>query len=308
MFGVGMWVYASPIFDPPCATGPLAVSSTRGHHAVILRPVAADSAEVLEAMARARAAWPEIDVHDATLSAWLVARTDEHTSVASLRADDLLLTCACARGDRSAIAAFHAAFDGGIRAALSRARIHGSDPDELRQELDCHLFVARPEGTARIAEYRGTGSLQTWIRVVATRLALNADRKRRHDALTSQIERELGDAGDLELDWLRERYRAAFRTALVAVLSELSDHDRSLLRLCLREGLSATGVAQIYKVHRATAKRWLARIRNDVLEGTRTRLRASLDVDVDELDTIMALIGSRLEASVHRFLATGGGT
>jgi RNA polymerase sigma-70 factor (ECF subfamily) len=269
--------------------------------------VAGDASEVQEAIARARGAWPEIDVDDATLRAWLEARADEQTPLASLRADDLLLTCACARGDRSAIAAFHAAYDGGIRAALSRARIHRGDPDELRQELDCHLFVAREDGTVRIAEYRGIGSLQTWIRVVATRLALNADRKRMPDAFTSQMERELGDAGDLELDWLRERYRAAFRTALAAVLSELPDRDRSLLRMCVREGLSATGVAQIYNVHRATAKRWLARIRNDVLEGTRARLRASLDVDATELDTIMALIGSRLEASVHRVLATGGG-
>lgn len=303
-----MWVPVASIFDRPCAIRSAAVSSTHVHHAVILRAVAADAAEVNEALARARAAWPEIDVDDATLTAWLVARTDEHTPLASLRADDLLLACACARGDRSAIAAFHAAYDGGIRAALSRAQVHRGDPDELRQELDCHLFVARPDGTARIAEYRGIGSLQTWIRVVAARLALNADRKRKPDPLTSQMERELGDAGDLELDWLRERYRAAFRTALTAVLSELPDRDRSLLRLCVREGLSATGVAHMYNVHRATAKRWLARIREDVLEGTRTRLRASLDVDATELDAIMALIGSRLEASVHRCLATGGGT
>jgi RNA polymerase sigma-70 factor (ECF subfamily) len=273
----------------------------------MLRAVAAPSTELREAIARARAARPEITVDDASLTAWLVERANATTPLSDLRVGDLLLTCACAQGDTAAIAAFHHAFDAGIRAALHRSGARAPDPDELRQGLDVHLFVARPDGSVRIAEYRGVGSLQTWVRVVATRLALNAGRRRVHDHLTEQIERELGDAGDLELEWLKARYRAAFRTALTAVLAELPDRDRSLLRLCVRDGLSATGVAAIHKVHRATAKRWLARIRQDVLEATRLRLRAALGVEPEELDQIMQLIGSRLDASVHRCLATRGG-
>jgi RNA polymerase sigma-70 factor (ECF subfamily) len=219
-----------------------------------------------------------------------------------------MLACACAHADPVALAAFHSAFDASIAATLARAHVQGTDPDEMRQQLDVHLFVAEDGDAPRIAEYRGVGSLRTWVRVVASRLLLNAGRRKsaRHDTLTSQVERELCDVEDPELDWLKERYRGAFRQALTTALAELPPTDRSLLRLCVVNGLSATGVASIYGVHRATAKRWIARIRRDVLEATRAHLRAHLRVDPDELDSIMGMIGSRLEASVRRCLATDG--
>jgi RNA polymerase sigma-70 factor (ECF subfamily) len=267
-----------------------------------------DSPEIVDAMARARADWPELAVGDDVLRAWLVERAGEGTPLSRLHLGDLMLACACAHGDAAALAAFHGAFDASIAATLARAHSHGTDPDEMRQQLDVHLFVAEGEAPPRIAEYRGVGSLRTWVRVVASRLLLNAGRRKlaRPDALTSQLERDLGDGEDPELDWLKERYRGAFREALTTALAELPATDRSLLRLCVVNGLSATGVASIYGVHRATAKRWIARIRRDVLEATRAHLRARLRVDPDELDSIMGMIGSRLEASVRRCLATNG--
>jgi RNA polymerase sigma-70 factor (ECF subfamily) len=276
----------------------------------ILRPVAEamgarHSPELTEAIGRARAVWPQLEVDDEELGAWLLERSDPATPLSRLHVADLLLACACARGRPEAIAAFHAAFDAGIAATLARASQLGSDADDLRQLVDVHLFVAEGGAIPRIADYRGIGSLRTWVRVVATRLLINSGRRKnaRHDPLTSRVERELDDGGDLELDWLKERYRSAFRAALTESLAELAPSDRSLLRLCVVGGLSATGVASIYNVHRATAKRWIARVRRDVLEATRARILASLRVDALELDSIMGLIGSRLEASVRRCLA-----
>lgn len=263
------------------------------------------SPELAEAIDRARAAWPQLDVDDEELGAWLLERADPATPLSRLHVGDLLLACACAHGRPEAIAAFHAAFDAGIAATLARASQLGSDADDLRQLVDVHLFVAEEDAVPKIADYRGIGSLRTWVRVVATRLLINSGRRKnaRHDPLTSRVERELDDGGDLELDWLKERYRTAFRAALIEALAGLAPSDRSLLRLCVVGGLSATGVASIYKVHRATAKRWIARVRRDVLEATRARLLSSLRVDALELDSIMGLIGSRLEASVRRCLA-----
>lgn len=274
----------------------------------VAEPTATREPEIIEAMKRARAEWPELEVADATLRAWLAARADDATPLSRLHLGDLMLACACASGDAAALAAFHAAFDSSIRATLSRAHVQGTDPDEMRQQLDVHLFVAEGTDLPRIAEYRGVGSLRTWVRVVASRLLLNAGRRKsaRHDTLTSQVERDLGDVEDPELDWLKERYRGAFRQALTTALAELPPADRTLLRLCVVNGLSATGVASIYGVHRATAKRWIARIRRDVLAATRSHLRAHLRVEPDELDSIMGMIGSRLEASVRRCLATNG--
>ena len=59
-------------------------------------------------------------------------------------------------------------------------------------------------------------------------------------------------------------------------------------------------------MHRATAKRWIARVRKTVHDTTRAKLRAALHIDSDELDSIMGLIESRLEASIHRVLGQDG--
>lgn len=266
--------------------------------------------EIADAIARAREAWPRLDVDDATLSQWLRERIDPRTPIPRLHAGDLLLACACARGDAAALAAFHALFDNDLAAVFARSRARGTDVSDLRQLLDVHLFLADGDRPPRIAEYRGAGSLRTWVRVVATRITLNAGRRKstRDDELTSQIERRLEEDGDLELDWLREHYRAAFRQALASALAELSPGDRSLLRLAVMHGLSATGIAAIYRVHRATAKRWIARVRELVYDSTRAKLLAALRIDGEELDSIMRLIDSRLEASVRRALATTGET
>ena len=276
----------------------------------MLRGVSEPAAEIADAIARAREAWPRLDVDDATLSQWLLERVDARTPLSRLHVGDLLLACACARGDAAALAAFHALFGSDLASVFARSRARGTDVSDLRQLLDVHLFLADGDRPPRIAEYRGAGSLRTWVRVVATRITLNAGRRKstRDDELTSQIERRLEEDGDLELDWLREHYRAAFRQALASALTDLSPGDRSLLRLAVVHGLSATGIAAIYRVHRATAKRWIARVRELVYDTTRAKLLAALRIDGEELDSIMRLIDSRLEASVRRALASTGET
>jgi len=223
-----------------------------------------------------------------------------------LHVGDLLLACACVHGDSSALAAFHATLSGDLAAVFARSPARGSDVSDLRQLLDVHLFIADGARIPRITEYRGVGSLRTWVRVVATRLVLNAGRRKNlhDDELTSQVERGFGDHADLELEWLKDHYRAAFRDALTTALGMLPAADRALLRLCVVHGLSATGIAAVYRVHRATAKRWIARVRKLVHDTTRAQLLAALRIDTPELDSIMGLIDSRLEASVRRALAT----
>jgi RNA polymerase sigma-70 factor (ECF subfamily) len=272
----------------------------------MLRSVA-EPTEIADAIARARASWPRLEVDDDSLGAWLLERVDARTPLSRLHVGDLLLACACARGDAAALATFHALFAGDLGQVFARSKARGTDVSDLRQLLDVHLFLADGERPPRIADYRGAGSLRTWVRVVATRITLNAGRRKstRDDELTSQVERRLGDDVDLELDWLREHYRSAFRDALGAALAELSPSDRSLLRLAVVHGMSATGIAGIYRVHRATAKRWIARVRELVYDTTRAKLLAALRIDGEELDSIMRLIDSRLEASVRRALATG---
>jgi RNA polymerase sigma-70 factor (ECF subfamily) len=271
-----------------------------------VRPL--DREQIASALAEARRAWPGVVVDSDSFVSYVEARVDDETSggdvVERLHTTDLYLACACAAGDDAAIAAFRRTFDRDLAALFARPDSRGTDREDLVQKLLERLFVADGERPPRITEYRGRGSLRTWLRVVALRVRLNAERRisDKEDGLASQAEQRLGDGADPELDYLKAHYRGAFRAALAEALAELSPEDRNLLRLQLVHGLSATGIAGLHRVHRATAKRWLAAIRDRVLASTRSRLMDALRIEAGELDSIMRLIGSRLEASVRRHL------
>jgi RNA polymerase sigma-70 factor (ECF subfamily) len=78
----------------------------------------------------------------------------------------------------------------------------------------------------------------------------------------------------------------------------LARRDRTLLRYRYIDDLDIDAIGAVYRVHRATAARWLQRIRRELLEDTRARLAAKLAVKTDELDSILRFIGSQLDISI----------
>lgn len=251
-------------------------------------------------------AWPTIALDRARYVAHLDARLQpaEIGALTPERAADLYLACACAQAIPGAATCFRDHFTPLLRAHLRDSDASGIDAADLLQLVLSHVLVAEHDGAARIDAYGGRGSLAGWLRVVARRIAHNARRNRSDhaDALPQRFEDRLADELDPELDYLKAHYRAAFRVALATVLAELSARERTLLRMQVVDGLSATGVATIFRVHRATAKRWLAEVRERVLSGTRARLMGELGVDLRELDSIMRMIESNLAVSVRRHL------
>ena len=83
---------------------------------------------------------------------------------------------------------------------------------------------------------------------------------------------------------------------------QLSPRARTMLRLHLVHGLTIDEIAPMHKVHRATAARWLARARGEVLERSRARLGQLLETDARDVESIMHLIASRLDVSIARHL------
>ena len=67
-------------------------------------------------------------------------------------------------------------------------------------------------------------------------------------------------------------------------------------------GVSSTDIAGLFGVHRATAKRWLADAREALLVGTKRELAARVGRGVEELDSILRLIESRLDLSLRLVL------
>lgn len=81
-------------------------------------------------------------------------------------------------GNAPAIRAFHDAYrDDALRAAR-RVRAAGVDPEDLAQEFS-RKVLGPP--SPRIAEFSGRGDLRVWVRIVATRLALDAARIKKNN-------------------------------------------------------------------------------------------------------------------------------
>ena len=217
---------------------------------------------------------------------------------------ELALAHGCAAGDPAALAALERHYLAGIPAGLGHMKLPAAVVDDVVQLTRARLLVAEPGATPRILEYAGQGRLRGLVQVVAARAAVDHTRgQRRFTGDDDSLADLAAVADDPELQFLKAHYREAWKAAFTAAAGDLDARDRNLLRLHHLSGVTLEQLAAMYGVHRATVVRWLADVRRRLLDGTRSRLGATLAVSSEELDSILALIGSRLEASVGRLLA-----
>ncbi|MBK9035675.1 MAG: transcriptional regulator [Myxococcales bacterium] len=251
--------------------------------------------------AEAEAGLPGVAVDRAELCRALAIRATP-TTLADVDAVELALALACARGDRTALTTFERDYLRQVPAGLGHMRLDGAVVDDVVQHTRTRLLVAEPGATARIVAYAGQGKLRGLVQVVAARIALDHVRGQPRAAPD-----ELGDlaavADDPELTFLKATYRDAWKSAFTEAVDDLDARARNLLRLHHLTGATLEQLAAMYSVHRATVVRWLADARGRLLDGTRRRLTTALAVSPTEVDSILALIASRLEASVGRLLA-----
>jgi len=226
----------------------------------------------------------------------------------ALRAADLALAAACARGEPAALAQLEEAYFGQVDAALAQSRNTTISRDELRQAMRNRLFVAEPGAEPRIASYEGRGELRSWVRMAAARYLIDVVRSD-----SARPDRPSGDdrladlatpGDDPELAFLKRQYRGEFRTSFTEALGTLEPRQRNMLRHRYLDNLDIAELAKIYGLHRVSMSRALARIREDLLSAIRRAFMRRLDVGRDELDSIMALIGSQLELSLGGLLTT----
>jgi RNA polymerase sigma-70 factor (ECF subfamily) len=261
-----------------------------------------------EMLAEARRAWPGLPGDERDYVRFLAGRVhgpDCEAELTALRAGDLWLAHRCALGDAAALRELMRAVRPDLDAVLRDPSARGVDAVDLEQHLLERLFADGPNRPAKIHDYGGRGPLGRWVHVVALRIRVDSERRRgdKDGSLVDHGEALVDATDDPELAYLKEHYRDAFRRAFGESLAALTPRERTLLRLQVVHGRSATSIAELYHVHRATAKRWLVDVRAGLLADTRERLQRTLSVDPGELDSIMRLIGSRLEASVRAHLA-----
>jgi RNA polymerase sigma-70 factor, ECF subfamily len=261
---------------------------------------------VCEVLVAARTAWPGIELADQVFLRYLAERVPASERCADalrgLHVTDLYLACACAGGSPTALAEFESKHMSQIGAFISRTDARPAFVDEVRQLLRDRLFVS---SSAKILGYAGKGPLGAWLRVTAVRTALELKRGVRsgHVGIDDTGVRAI-DAPDPdpELHYMKAQYRPLFEAAFQASLSALSAKERNILRQHFLDGMTTDAIAKLHRVHRTTVARWIDQTRQTILDGVHERLRASLGVGNDEIQSIMALVQSRLNVTIGRLL------
>ncbi len=257
-----------------------------------------------EHLTRARATWPNVHLDGEDFAQHLAAcapdARDPAEALAAMHTSDLYLAAACAAGLDSAIAAFESEVMSQVPRAVSRVDSNRAFIENVMEEVRVKLLVG--DGRApRISTYLGRGPLSSWVMVVAVRTAYGIKRKRGKEIPTPELDVPLLQ-GDAELAHLRKQVREPFGRAFRAALAELSTRDRNVLRLYLIEEVGTESIARMYRVHRATVARWIARSRDSVANGTRKRLRKELSLSDGTFESLVRKIVTGLDLSLASFL------
>jgi RNA polymerase sigma-70 factor, ECF subfamily len=274
------------------------------------RRAALEGVEGLEALLRAhytagQERWPSVPLSPERFVRHLARHLPEgpRDVLGQLQGADLYLACACAAGERAALLAFEQQV---LRRVPSRlGSLPAATVDEVLQVLRQRLLLGRGETPPRIADYSGRGPLLAWVRIIAGRivgeLASHEGRQELFPEPPEALARMLA-SDDPERALLREDSRQALAGALREALTALPERERALLRLHHLHGLTLDKLATMYGESRSGVGRRVLQARERLMKLTRAQLSTRLNLAGPELESLLGLVQSRLDFSLHRLM------
>jgi RNA polymerase sigma factor (sigma-70 family) len=158
----------------------------------------------------------------------------------------------CRAGDPGAVRAFVRYYERLVFAFLSRSLGSGPHVEDLAQEVFLRAARALPAFDAD-----GPARPSTWLLTIATRVAIDARRRRRLSGEPLAPDVAPVDPATPET----ERVRAELRSALAAAAAQLPDEQRDAFIMAEFHGLSAAEMAEVLGIPENTAKTRLFRAR-----------------------------------------------
>jgi len=172
----------------------------------------------------------------------------------------------CRAQDPMAFRAFVVRYERMVFALLSRMMGHGPEVEDLAQETFVRAYRAFPE-----FDLQGPAKPSTWLLTIATRLALDAKKKKKLDdkPLDDAKDAAAGSTPDLTLE------RRELGQAIAEAAAKLPDDQRAALILAEMHGLSIAEIAAALEVPENTAKTRLFRAREKMRDALRDEWRTS---------------------------------
>lgn len=231
------------------------------------------------------------------------------TRLQQIHAADLALALRCAQGVPDAVSTFRRRFSSDAERVVAKYPELANDRSDAVQILLERLLVVRPDAPARIADYRGRGPLQGWVRVAALRIGVDLVRARaaKREVLAGAPLHPEQAAAETSVRTIEDRYvqhvfGGAVRESIEAAFAKLTARERNLLRHNVVQGLTIDQIAPIYGVHRATAARWLERARKNLGTAARDVLMERHGVAASDVHSVMRCVDSQVDLSIGRLL------
>lgn len=227
----------------------------------------------------------------------------DREALTRLNASDLYLALALAARDVRAFEIADSELMPVVRQSVFRIdpspRFVDAASDRVRQRL----LMGAGGSPPAIVQYRGTGPLARWVRVVAGRIALDL-----------RAGGELGDLGpddvppgaepqsDPALDLMWRLCAEEYEVALAGAVTRLSRRERNLLRQRYLDDLNADALGRMYRVSPAMTLRWLQQIEGRLAAATCSALRGKLALSEIDSTSVERLVERRLPHTLPRML------
>ena len=177
---------------------------------------------------------------------------------------DATVLARCCAQDPMAFRAFVVRYERMVFALLSRMLGGGSEVEDLAQETFVRAYRAFPG-----FDLNGPAKPSTWLLTIATRLALDARKKKRLDQtpLDDTTDATSGSTPEIALE------RRELGRAIAEAAETLPDDQRAALVLAELHGLSILEIANALDVPENTAKTRLFRAREKMREALKSEWR-----------------------------------
>ncbi len=225
---------------------------------------------------------PEWAQHALT-TPWLAA-------FAQLHHQDLFLALACSLDDRIAWEFFADEYLPMLRRFAAFACRETGSADDLAQDIVERLL----QDKERLSQYNGRSSLAGWLRIVVSNAAIDRVRRSRRlvsldDFDDSRRDSALGEAkagGETVEARMDDRWGLVFCQVLADEIHALSARDRLLLSLYYLQGVPLKIIGAQFKVHEATASRWLDSLRRGIRARVEKELRRRHGLRPSEIQSL----------------------
>jgi RNA polymerase sigma-70 factor (ECF subfamily) len=205
-----------------------------------------------------------------------------------LHHQDLFLAIACSRDDHVAWEHFAEDYLPLLKRFAAQAlRIKGESED-LAQGIISRMLMEKGPLTG----YNGRGSLAGWLRVIVARAAIDRYRRAQRHVSLEQLQEKGGnlalasDSRQDEIEDLDSRWGPVISQIVNDAISRLSGRDRLLLSLYYFQKVPLKMMARQFRIHEATASRWLESLRKGIRKQVEGELKKSHGMRTSEIRSL----------------------